>query len=283
MNRFLSSLFIFLCLQPAVWAGCRVTDAAGQTFSLSQPAQRIISLSPDITETLFAIGASQQVVGVIHGSDYPAAARMLPQVGSYTGLDLERILSLHPDLVIVWGQGFSRQLAVLRQMRIPVYVTQPKQLEDVPLTMRKLGCLTGHSRQAEAQARQFEWQLQVLQANYHKQKPVKVFYQIGSYSLMTINQDSWINQVITVCGGENVFAHAATIAPEISWEAAVAANPEVIISDSATNADWCDRWQRWSTVSAVKHHRLYAIHPDWIDRPGPRLVLGVAEVCKLLK
>lgn len=250
-------------------------------FETAFCANRIISLAPDITETLFAIGAGNQVVGVIKGSDYPADALQLPVVGSYSGLDLERIISLHPDLVIVWGDSFARQVAVLRRMHIPVYQTHPHRLEDVPAAMRQFGELTGHILQANQQAGKFEKQLAELKARYQRQKPVTVFYQLGGYSLMTINRDSWINQVITLCGGRNVFANAVTIAPEVSWESVVQANPEVVISDSAEQG-WEQRWQRWPTISAVKHHRLYTVHADWIDRASPRLVMGAAEVCGCL-
>ncbi len=245
-------------------------------------AIRIISLAPDITETLFAIGAGSQIVGVIKGSDYPAQAAGLPVVGSYSGLDLERILSLHPDLVMTWGNGFARQLAVLRRLHIRVYMTNPRQLEDIPAAMRTFGGLTGHVTQANQQAAAFEAELARLKAHYQRQTPVAVFYQLGGYSLMTINHDSWINQVITLCGGHNVFAEAVTAAPEVSWEAVVQANPEVVISDSAEQG-WETRWQRWPAISAVKHHRLYTVHPDWIDRAGPRLVKGAAEVCGYLE
>lgn len=257
-------------------------DDAGHRVALSAPAHRIISLAPDVTESLFAIGAGQQIVGVMKGSDYPLPALQLPIVGSYSGLDLERIIQLRPDLVIVWGGGFARQLAVLQKMHIPVYVTQPRQLQDIPATLRRLGVLTGHIEQADQQAGLFEKQIEQLRKRYQHQKPVTVFYQLGAFSLMTINHDSWINQVIILCGGRNVFANAVTAAPEVSWESVVAANPDVILNDSSDTPGWQTPWQRRPTIAAVANHRLYAVHADWIDRAGPRLTEGAAEVCGYL-
>lgn len=280
--RFVAT-FLFCCFCYSAYAATdTVIDDSGHRVTLSAPARRIISLAPDVTESLFAIGAGKQIAGVMKGSDYPALALQLPIVGSYSGLDLERIILLHPDLVIVWGNGFARQLAVLQKMHIPVYVTQPRQLQDIPATLRRLGVLTGHVEQANQQADVFERKIEQLRKRYQHQQPVTVFYQLGAFSLMTINHESWINQVITLCGGRNVFAHAVTAAPEVSWESILAANPDVIINDSANTPGWQIPWQRWTAISAVAHHRLYAVHSDWIDRAGPRLVEGAAEVCGYL-
>lgn len=244
-------------------------------------AQRIISLAPDITETLFAIGAEKQIVGVIQGSDYPLRAQQIPQVGSYSGIDLEKMVSLHPDLIVVWGNSFARQMQVLQKLGIRVYVTQPQELYDVPKIMRDLGSLTGHEKSAAQQAQQFMQQIATLKQRYQSKKPVRVFYQIGDYSLITINRTSWINQVITLCGGKNVFADTIFSAPEVTWEAVVNANPSVVISD-AVNEGWRKPWQRFAEIAAVKNHFLYSINPDLLERASPRLVLGATQVCQVL-
>ena len=284
MARGLYRGFYVVCLLlflPVAYA-CTVIDDDGHLIRLTTPAQRIVSLAPDITEILFAIGAGHHVVGVISGSDYPSAAQQVLSVGSYQGLDLERIISLRPDLVVAWGHTFSRQLAILKKQGIPIYRTQPRHLEDVPRTMQHLGCLAGTAVLANQEATRFLRQIAVLRQQYQGQKPITLFYQIGSYSLMTINKDSWINQVITLCGGRNVFANAKWVAPEVTWEAVVAANPQVIVSD-ATQADWKKRWMRWQGVAAVKQDLLFRLSPDLIDRAGPRLVEGATQLCYFLQ
>ncbi len=271
-------VFILFLLPTHSFAVCDITDDIGQALHFSTPAQRIVSLAPDITEILFSIGAGDRVMGVVMGSDYPQEARKIPQIGSYSGLDLERIVSLHPDLIVTWSRMFSRQLTVLKKMGIPVYTTEPRRLEDIPRTMKNLGCLTGTMKIAERKAKQYDQRLSELHKKYHTQKPITVFYQIGSYSLITINRDSWINQVITLCGGRNIFANANFIAPEVSWEAVVAANPHVIISD-VMNESWKKHWMARPYITAVKNHLLFAVHPDIISRAGPRLLEGVEQVC----
>ena len=273
---------LFLSVSSFVHAACTVIDDAGHSIHLAKPAARIISLAPDITETLFAIGAGHQVVAVIGGSDYPSAARSLPSVGSYSGVDLEKIVALHPDLIVTWSYAFARQLAALKTFGIAVYTTKPQQLEDIPRTMKNLGCLAGAEKSANQAAEQFAARLARLRRNYQAKKEITVFYQIGSYSLMTINKDSWINQAITLCGGRNLFAGSKTIAPEVSWEAVISANPQVIIN-SAADETWQARWQKWPEITAVKNHLLFSIHPDLIERAGPRVLDGVQQICLSLQ
>lgn len=256
-------------------AACSIRDDNGNLIHLQKPAYRIISLAPDVTEILFLIGAGTNVIGVMQGSDYPSAAKQIPIVGSYAGLDLEKIISLHPDLIVTWN---SRQVSTFKKYGIPVYFNDPHHLTDIPRTIKHLGCLTGTSQSAEYEAALFSRRLKELERKYHHQKKITLFYQIGSYSLITINRDSWINQAITLCGGTNIFAQVKLAAPEVTWEAVVAANPQMIISD-ATDVNWKSRWLKWTAMTAVKNKHLYSISPDIIERAGPRLLQGVEEMC----
>lgn len=272
-------LIIFFCFATAAYAGCRVVDDVGQSIVLAQPAKHVVVLAPDLTEIVFAIGAGNKIIGVVKGSDYPDAARHLPVVGSYSGLDLERIIAIHPDLIVTWSQAFSRQLSVFKKLGTPIYTTFPRQLTDVSRTMLNLGCLTGTMPTAKQASDHYLRRLAELKSKYEHTQPVTVFYQIGNYSLMTINHDSWINQAISLCGGRNVFAAAKFIAPEVSWEAVVSANPQVIISD-VMSPDWKQRWQAFPQITAVKHQQLFAINPDLLSRAGPRLLDGTEQLCE---
>jgi iron complex transport system substrate-binding protein len=270
-------LIAMLGLVPA-YAACVIKDDAGEIIQLKQPAKRIISLAPDITETLFAIGAGQQVMAVMSGSDYPPAARQLPIIGSYSGIDLERMVSMRPDLIVTWSNTFARQLKVLKKSGIAIYTVEPRHLEDIPRTMKNLACLTGTKERAHEVAAIFSEGLTKLSQQYQSQTPISVFYQIGAYSLITINKESWINQALTLCGGKNIFADANMIAPQVSWEAVITRNPQVIMSGENDDA-WKTRWQRWTSLRAVKNQFLFSVPPDLLHRAGPRLVEGVAKVC----
>ena len=271
-----------MLLTASAGAACVVTDDAGQRISLSQPARRILVLAPDLVENIFAIDAGRYVIGVIGGSDYPLAARRIAKVGSYGGIDLERIVTLQPDLIVTWKYAFPRQLAALKQFGIPVYVSAPKKLEDVPRLMRQLGCLTAQEKSAATAASKFEDDIKMLRSQFAGQKAVKVFFQIDRNALLTVNRDSWIHQVLELCGGRNIFAAAKTLTPEVSREAIITENPDVIMND-ASNHHWQQSWQVWPEMKAVKQHHLYTVNPDWIARAGPRLVSGARQVCDYLK
>lgn len=276
MSRFLLLLVIIACCSPVF--ACEVSDDNGKILHLAHPAKRLIVLAPDLVENVFAAGAGDSIVGVVQGSDYPKAVLQIPIVGSYSGVDLEKIVSLNPDLIIAWKYAFPRQLAALQRLGIPVYVAAPRQLNDVPALMRKLGCLTDHSQTADKAALQFERSLQQIKKTVTLTHVPTVFFQIDHHLLMTINKDSWINQVIELCGGKNLYADAKVITPEITREALLLANPDVIMNISNDDS-WKSEWQKWPTLTAVKTHRLYSINPDQISRAGPRLIQAIQQVC----
>lgn len=266
----------------SAFSACEVRDDTGQTLSLKLPAKRLVVLAPDLVENVFAIGAGDRVVGVVKGSDYPSAALQIPIIGSYAGIDLERIVALKPDVIIAWKYAFPRQLAALKQLGIPVYVAAPKQLEDVPRLQRQLGCLTNLPQAADRAAKHFERGIRQLQGMPHAGPSPTVFFQIDRYALITINKDSWINQVIVLCGGKNLYADEKTVAPVINREALLNANPDVIFN-VALNDDWKSAWQNWPALTAVKRYRLYTVTPDLISRAGPRLIEGARQVCERLR
>lgn len=279
-KRFL--LCVLLLLSSSIYAACELIDDTGTKVELKNSAERIISLAPDITETLFAIGAGKQIVGVIDASDYPDAAKTIPKVGSYSGIDLEKIMTLHPDLIITWGNNFSRQLSNLSELSVAIYKSDPHQLDDISRRFKHLGCLTGHEATANTLAESFDNRLNDLKQKYSNKKSITVFYQIGTHTLMTINKESWINQVISLCGGRNLFADAKTTAPEITLEAIVIANPRAIIN-STLDANWKRTWETWKQIDAVKNSSLFTIHPDLLERAGPRLLVGANELCQDLE
>jgi iron complex transport system substrate-binding protein len=259
---------------------CDVVDDAGNHLHFSQPAKRIISLAPDLTELLFAAGSGQAIVGVMQGSDYPIAAKKIPVVASYNAINSEVILTLHPDLVVAWEGGSSAaQLQQFKTLGIPVFLSHQRDLTDIPNTLRKLGCLAGTAKIANKAAADFLQRYQDLQQRYSHKKILSVFYQMWPHPLITVNKDSWINQIIVLCGGKNIFANAHGVAPQVNMEAVLALNPEVILS-TATAAHWKKVWEVWPQMSAVKKQAVYSIYPDWLERAGPRLLDGALAVCR---
>lgn len=251
-----------------------VSDDLGRPVHLAQTAKRIIVLSPDMVETVYAIGAGPQIVGVISGSDYPVSANAKTKVGSVSGLDLERMASLQPDLILVWGQGFLPALQPFMREGVAVYVSEPKHLVDIPVLMRRLGVLTGHVHQAALQAQAFERAVSRQRVSVHQR--VRVFFELNAQPLMTVNGSDWITEVISVCGGENVFSDLPWRAAVVDAEAVIARHPALILSASSTEQN------PFLLVSSVFHPVYRVIPEDLIERPGPRLVEGVARVCLAL-
>lgn len=267
----------------ALAAAVTVQDDAKHAVTLPQPAHRIVSLAPHATELLFAAGAGADVVGVSDYSDYPPAAVKLPSVGSSSALDIERIVSLKPDLVVAWGSGNSAsQLAKLRALGIPVFESEPRQLEAIASSLQRLGTLAGVPDQGAAAAQAFNARLAQLTATYQQRPPVRVFYQIWQKPLMTLNGKHMVSSVIRLCGGENVFSQLPQLAPTVSTEAVLNANPEVIFSaDGGKSAD--GGWRRFPKLAAVAGNNLFTLTPNWMSRPGPRILDGAAELCQQLE
>ncbi len=281
MHAGLRCLFAATVLLPALALGAGVSaiDDGGRRITLPSPAARIVSLAPHATELLFAAGAGDKLVGVTDYSDFPAEARRLPSVGGSRQLDLERIVKLKPDLVVAWTSGnHPRQIARLRQLGIAVYDSEPRRLDDVARTLEQLATLTG-SAQGQQQAEQFRRQIAALRERYAGRAPVTVFYEIWPSPLMTLNDAHIVSEAIRLCGGRNVFGQLKALAPTVSREAVLRADPAVIIvSDERDDA--VKRWQAFPTMKAAQQARVFRIDGGVMNRAGPRLAGATATLCE---
>jgi len=280
-------LLLSLLLWPGLSVSAALTaiDDTGQEITLAQPARRIVSLAPNITELVFAAGAGDRLVGVSEYSDYPDAAQRIPRIGGGNGLDLEAIVGLAPDLVIAWKSGNPpRYWQRLRALGLTVFVSEPRHLQDIADTLRRFGVLAGTEVTAARQASEFEQRYSRLSQHYSKRTPVRVFYQVWGRPLMTVNGEHLISDVIRLCGGRNVFAKLPTLAPQITIEAVLAANPEVIVAGSGNEPAEAvlSKWKRWSELSAVAHDHLFVIPRELMVRQTPRILQGAEQLCSIL-
>lgn len=270
----------------AAAADIRVTDDSGRSVTLKQPARRIISLAPHITELLFAAGAGEHIVGTIEYSTYPKEAQLIPSIGDSAQLDLERIVALKPDLIVVWQHGNAqRQLNMLLQLGIPAFYNEPRRLPDVAQAIEQLGRLAGTEAVALPAAHAFTAQQSELRTRYAKRAPVTVFYQLWEKPLMTVNGEHLISDVIRLCGGRNVFADLKPLVPLISTEAVLAADPEAMVGATAevnTRGD-LDNWKNWPRLRAVARDNLIIIHTDLLNRHTPRILEGARQMCEQLE
>ncbi len=283
--RLLWLLLVFGLLPNPAPAELRVMDDAGRAVVLAAPARRIVSLAPYITELLFAAGAGEYIVGASGFSDYPPAARNIPRIGSGVALDLERIVALQPDLVVAWESGNPADLlARLHALGLPVFLSEPRTLEDVGTSLLKLGRLAATGEPARLAATAYYEQLAALRSGNAGKRPVRVFYQLWDQPLMTVNDIHIISDVIQLCGGVNVFAGLGLLAPQVGIEAVLVRDPAVIIAaaDDGNESDIFTTWQRWPGLRAVDRGHLYTIPGDLLVRHSPRILAGVAQLCDIL-
>lgn len=271
-------------------AAVTVTDDSGTAVTLDAPAQRVVSLAPHVTELIYAAGGGAKLVGTVAYSDYPPSALAVPRVGDNRALDLERIAALKPDLVVVWRHGNSeQQIDRLRALHIPLFFSEPQRLDDIATNLTRIGTLLGTQAIAQAAAGTYRRDIANLRTRYANRPTVDVFYQVWDQPLMTINGSQMISDVIALCGGRNVFAALQPLAPTVSTEAVLAANPEAIVtaSQGATAPDHplpgLERWRAWPALTAVARGNLFAIDGDLLTRPAPRIAQGAALLCQDLE
>lgn len=279
-------LFIACMIAISARAEIRVTDDDGATVVLQQPARRIVSLAPHVTELLFAAGGGDRIVGTVNYSDYPAAARSIPRVGDNRQVDIERVLSLKPDLLVVWRHNAaSRQMEQLRKLGIPLFYSESHKLEDIPDAVLKLGKLMGTTQAAEESATELRRQLHALTSQYRNRPSVRVFYQVWDKPLFTLNERHIVSDAIRICGGENIFAKLPMAAPNIGAEAVLKENPEAIVSGDRRDRETSgiEIWKKYPSMLAVSRGNLFALDADLINRSGPRILAGAVELCEKLE
>ena len=267
-------------------AAISVRDDAGHSVVLQQPARRVISLAPHVTELLFAAGAGARIVGVMNFSDFPEAAKKIPLIGSNNQVDIERVIALRPDLLIVWQSGnTARQIEQLRQLGVPMFFSEPHKLDDVASSIQRFGQLLGSGPAAQAAAAAYRQKVAALSARYAARPPVRVFYQIWDQPLYTLNGQHIVSDAIRVCGGQNVFGALGVVAPAVSIEAVLEANPEVIFGgDQHDPADaGINLWRPYRSLLAVQQGNLFTLGGELLTRAGPRMADGTALLCEKLE
>ncbi len=258
--------------------------AAGATGpAQAEPAPRIVSLAPHLTELAFSAGAGDRIVATVDYSDHPAAARSIPRVGDAFRVDFERVLAMRPDLVLVWAVGTPEPtIERLRSLRLNVVVFHTNRIDDVASSVREIGRLAGTGAVAEAAATRFERRIQALRMQYQERPVVSVFLQIDDRPLYTVNGKQIMSTIVELCGGRNVFAQLNELAPAVGIEAVIAANPQVIITTDHLALDAKLSWSQWRHIDAVRHDNVYTLPANDLSRATIRLIVGVEAVCRTL-
>ncbi|WP_426182626.1 cobalamin-binding protein [Pseudomonas sp. TWRC1-2] len=242
--------------------------------------QRVVSLAPSLSEIVVELGAADLLVGVLDGGERPAVLAEVPSVGHYGQLNMERLLSLKPDLILLWpGSVGPAQREQLQRLNIPVYVAEPHSLEQLTTQVQAIAEQLGRADAGRQLAAQLRLRLAELRQRYQRAEPLRVFYQVWNQPLYTVGGGQIISDALSVCGARNVFDDLKLPAPQVSIESVLQRNPEVIL---AGDQPQLNAWKAWPQIAAVAQGRLLLVPDKGLERPSGQMVEAVAELCALI-
>ena len=245
---------------------------------------RIITLSPHLTEIVFALGAGEQIVATVEYSDYPEAATKIRTIGNSNSLSIESIVSLEPDIVLAWRTGNPElQLQRIKDLGIRIYYSKPESIHGLINEIQEIGDLIGKEAAAERLTSDMRSEVKAIGSQYSAQQAVSVFYQIWHQPLRSVGNDPWLGHLLEYCGGKNIFAHLSQAFPLVSYEAVISANPDVIlVPTKSTTTEETEQWQKWSVLNAVKTQQIHKLNPDLLHRFTPRIIMGLKQLCETI-
>ena len=294
MKRF-GVIFVLLSLLVSLVAGCQpsfqpgaYTDDLNRSVSFNETPKRIVSHVPSITETLFALGLGDRVVGRSDFDDYPAEAKSKPSVGNYFNPTIEKIVALNPDLVLT--DGHSESIKQLDTLKVNYMVIDPKNINDIYRDIELLGKVAGVEGKAAKLVDDMKKTVANVQNRAKGAPKVRVIYLLDATDLnnpWTAGSGSFVDAMITMAGGENIAARVPNAYGQLSIEQIIAADPDIIIlpgqhGTAFTAPQTLKEHPAWQKTSAVKNNRIFVANADLVDRSGPRIVLGLEEVAKII-
>lgn len=262
-----------------------MVDDAGRHIALPSTVDRVVSLAPNLTEIMFAVGAGKTLVGDTTYCDFPAEAKNVEKVGDTLHPSLERILALHPQVVLV---STASQLEVFTQQlenhSIEVFVTDPHDLEGVFRSITQIGEIVGKAAGASALVTKLRERTSAVETAVKSRPRVRVFYQLSAEPLYTAGHDSFVTDLINRAGANSVTSDVPGAWLKYSAESALAAKPEAIILPTGGSMGEGNSVvvEALRNSPAVKQGRVYKINDDHLVRPGPRAVDGLEEMAKAL-
>ncbi|WP_434457861.1 cobalamin-binding protein [Stutzerimonas urumqiensis] len=263
------------------WLVCLLGCLLGGLLVLPlQAAERVVSLAPSLSEIMLELGAEDRLVGVLDGGERPAALAGIPSVGRYGRVEMETLLSLSPDLVLLWpdsiGAGERRQL---EQFGIPLLIVEPHRLEDLAEGVQRIADGIGLPARGRARAEAVRERLKALEERYRDAEPLSVFYQIWDQPLYTVGGNQIISDALETCGARNVFADLELPAPQVGIEAVLARDPDVIVVSEPRLAE---AWKAWPQLSAVREEQVWAVPDRGLERPSLQMLAATERLCERL-
>jgi cobalamin transport system substrate-binding protein len=260
------------------------TDGIGRRVSVIANPQRIISLAPNLTEILFALGLGDRIVGVTSYCDFPEEVKSKEKIGDTLRPNLERIIALKPDLVLVTTSSQLENITRrLDQLSIPVYVTNPRTVREVVASIQTLGQVTGSTRESLSLCDTLEKRILAVESRVNHLSKPRVLYVLQTEPLITAGRNTFINDLINLSGGVSISGQETADFPQFSRETVIARAPEVIVIPSTHGLELVkegDLRRDFSITPAIRANRIVRVNPDWVDRPGPRIVDGLEQLAQ---
>lgn len=258
-----------------------ITDDLGRKVKIPVKINRAISLAPNLTENIFAVGAGDKLVGVTTYCDYPVEAKEIQKIGDTISPNMESIIALKPQIVFVsTASQIEAFTKTLEKNDIQVFVTDPNSLEGIIRNLRQMGEIFGTSEKAEQLVKNMETRLAFIKEKTSAAPPIKVFVQISKEPLFTAGKDSFVTEMLAYAGAESVTRLVPTAYPRLSKESATALEPEAIIVTAGAGNE--EPNEVFKDTMAVKNNRVLKVKADLLTRPSPRIVEGLEEAAKLL-
>lgn len=260
----------------AAWLAVLLLAVSGSVAAV----ERVVSLAPSLSEIVVELGSADLLVGVLDAGERPAEIQDLPSVGRYGQLDMERLLSLKPDLLLLWpGSVGPAQREQLKNLNIPTYVAEPHDLDQLAAQIEAIATQLGRPERGVSLATGLRQRLTELRQRYRRDQPLRVFYQVWDRPLYTIGGGQIISNALEVCGARNVFGDQTLAAPQVSVEAVLQRNPQVILAGDQAQLD---AWKTWSQVEAVAKGQLLLVADKGLERPSGQMIEATAKLCQLI-
>jgi iron complex transport system substrate-binding protein len=290
-NKMFLHLFTFL-IGPLLFLGnnsfaATFADEVGRKLEVQGVPQRIISVAPNVTEILFALGLGDRLVGVSSYCQFPPEALKKEKVGGYINPSLEKIVALRPDIVIGIAEGDLKTFVdKLAKLKIPVYITNPKNVSEVITSIQNIGEVTRSTPSALRLTQSMKERIQAIRTKVQGRPQPRVLHVLNFDPLISAGKGTFVDDLIRLSRGRNIAETAQGKYPRFSLEEVLAVDPEVILLASMQSNDplteqsrW---WERWKTISAVRQGRIYVLNSDFIHRPSPRIVEGLEQVARAI-
>jgi iron complex transport system substrate-binding protein len=278
--RLAASSLLIVVLQTLL--ACNPSEAPRAVERASH--SRIVTLAPNLAELVFAAGAGEYLVGVSAYSDYPPDVTGLPIVGDAFTIDQEVLALLKPDLLLAWQSGTPAHVVdELRRAGYVVETVRTQNLIDISAALRQIGELTGRQDYATGAADEFDSGLRRLEERYASSEHIRVFYQVSKRPLYTVSNGHFVSELISLCGGQNVFADLEELAPGVDVEAVIDRDPEVMLAAADAGNDAFGEWDRWPNMTSNRYGNRFLLPGDEISRPTPRVLAAGAAICDALQ